>query len=154
MQDPSKTRPNRSSAAGADGSGGLDAWSVDVWTGAVNLQCEAWLASQADLLDTVHATMSTWLKRRREGTAATLRTMERASRSADPAEFATAYGEWLAGSVERLIADVASVREQTLALCGQTMEGVARAARSAAPEATAGPSAGEPRPARLVRAGE
>ena len=143
MQDSSKTRPIR------DGSGATDAW-----TGAVNLQCEAWLASQADLLDAVHATMSVWLTRQSEGAAATLRTMERASKSTDPVEFAAAYGEWLSGSVERLIAEIACVRQQTMALCGQTVEGVARAARSAAPNAAAGPSADEPRPARLVRRGE
>lgn len=86
------------------------------WPEAVQVQMEAMLHDQADLLDETQKMMAAWSKRRQEAMEAGFRTLEKVSKSRDASDMAAAYGEWLSSSMGRIMADMMAAQAGALRL--------------------------------------
>ncbi len=86
------------------------------WPEALQVQMEAVLHDQAELLDETQKMMAAWTKRRQEAMEAGFRTLERVSKSKDAGDMAAAYGEWLTSSMGRIMADMLAAQAGALRL--------------------------------------
>ncbi len=86
------------------------------WPEAVQVQMEAMLHDQAELLDETQKMMAAWTKRRQEAMEAGFRTLERVSKSKDAGDMVAAYGEWLNASMGRIMADMLAAQAGALRL--------------------------------------
>jgi hypothetical protein len=87
----------------------------------VQVQMQALLKDQADLLNEIQKAMAGWMKRRQEMAEAGFRTFQAMCACKDPAAFAAAYGEWLTNSMSGILVDINTARDeaQRLAQIGQ-----------------------------------
>lgn len=92
------------------------------WPEAVQVQMEAMLHDQAELLDETQKMMAAWTKRRQEAMEAGFRTLDKVSKSRDAGDMVAAYGEWLSSSMGRIMADMMAAQAGALRLAelGQT----------------------------------
>lgn len=82
----------------------------------VQLQIQALLQEQAELLDESQKVIAAWMKRRQEAMEAGMRSFQTLCSCKDPAAFASSYGEWLTGSMTGILADMNSTRQEALRL--------------------------------------
>lgn len=109
-------RPSKPTQPIAATSPSVDALSIP---GVLTVQLEAWLKDQVELMEGMEGTLQAWLKRRREASESTLRAVRQLSGCTDMNAAATIYQEWVTGNVDRLLADVAATRQQTMRVMGR-----------------------------------
>lgn len=90
-------------------------------------QAERFWRMQTRLLENFENMSKAWLERRRAGTEAALQTATKICDCDDPSEAASAYNDWLAGSMDRLAQDGRAVGEMSMQMF-QEMAGVMEAA--------------------------
>lgn len=101
------------------------------------LPAQLWLQWQADFLKAVAPLQAAWIKRRQEGTAAALQTLEKLAACGSPAEAIDIQREWLKDEMERLESDFrvagaqATALPQELAKAGQRAASAMQEAREA-----------------------
>lgn len=100
----------------ADQESAPEASAVSEWPEAVQVQMEAMLHDQAELLDETQKMMAAWTKRRQEAMEAGFRTLEKVSKSRDAGDMVAAYGEWLSSSMGRIMADMLAAQAGALRL--------------------------------------
>jgi hypothetical protein len=91
---------------------------------------ERWLHLQSDLIKATEAVMTGWLRRRREGTEAALAATDRLVACGGLSEALSIQGEWVAGALSRIIADLQALSDQSFTVSREAMS-----AWSAVPEA-------------------
>lgn len=94
-------------------------------TDALQVQMQALLQEQAELLDEIQKMMAAWTKRRVEAVAANVRAFGAMGSCANPTAISAAYGEWLRDSMNRIFADMVDVREEALRLAERGRKSVA-----------------------------
>lgn len=82
----------------------------------LRIQFEVLLREQSDFLDRTQKLVAAWTKRRHEGMAAAIRTFQKFQGCQGVGDMAAAYGEWLNGSMGRIMADMAEARDEALRL--------------------------------------
>lgn len=108
------------------------------------------LKAQADMLASVEATMTAWLRRRHEAVQETQNLVARLRTTSDPAEFMTAQQEWMSGAFRRMAADAAACQTAAQEIVDRARtwfpNGVesTESAVSAMPADEAGRAAGKP----------
>lgn len=96
------------------------------------------LKAQADLLESVEATVTDWLHRRHEAVVDTQRLVASVRASSDPADILKAQQDWVSGAFRRLAADAAAAQAAALQLVDRSrtwMQQGAEAVESIAPQA-------------------
>jgi hypothetical protein len=109
-----KSPPNASpqGITGARKNNGQDwPFSLGSMPEAMRAQTEALYSEQADLLGAMQNTMAEWMKRRRDASEAAFGAFERICGCTDRAEAVVAYNEWLVGTMNFFIADIAATYE-------------------------------------------
>ena len=86
------------------------------WPEALQVQMDAVLHDQAELLDETQKMMAAWTKRRHEAMEVGFRALEKVSKSKDAVDMAAAYGEWLTSSMGRIMADMLAAQAGALRL--------------------------------------
>jgi hypothetical protein len=84
-------------------------------------QTETWFKEQAVWLNEMQKAWAIWLLHRQEAMEATSRTFQTMLGCRDVGSMAAAYGDWVTGSMNRLMAEMNDAREEALRLaeCGQ-----------------------------------
>jgi hypothetical protein len=77
---------------------------------------EQLLQFQAELLKVADPGLTDWLNRRREGTSAVLRTLERLAACRDVGEAVAIQSDWIDGAMKRLDLETQAIVEQALAV--------------------------------------
>jgi hypothetical protein len=120
-------------------------------TDAAQLHLETWFKEQAALLGEMQKAWTAWLTRRQEAMEATSRTFQMMLGCRDIDAMAAAYGDWLTGSMDRLVADISDAREEGLRLADFGQKSLAALmAQGARATAIASPTP-TPRKTRRVR---
>ncbi|MFY9640228.1 MAG: hypothetical protein WCD20_21100 [Rhodomicrobium sp.] len=83
---------------------------------AFQIQLQALLQEQADFLQETQTAMAAWTRRRQEAMEATFKTFAAMGVCFDPAAKNAAYSEWLMGSMDRILLDMDSIRQEALRL--------------------------------------
>ncbi len=106
------------------------------WPEALQVQMEAVLHDQAELLEETQKMMAAWTKRRQEAMEAGFCALDKVSKSKGAGDMAAAYGEWLTSSMGRIMADMLAAQADALRLAelGHT------AIRALAPESPIAPA--------------
>jgi hypothetical protein len=116
-------------------------------TDATRLQMETWFKEQAALLDETQKALAAWLARRQEAMEATSRTFQAMLGCKDVGAMAAAYGEWLTGSMNRIVADMNDARDEALRLADFGQNSMAalmqQSAEAASMRTTTPPTAAE-----------
>ena len=84
------------------------------------IQIEALLQEQGDLLDETLKMLAAWTKRRHEASGSAFLTFEESCGCKNVGAATAAYGAWLTGSMDQLMADMIEVRDQALRLADLT----------------------------------
>jgi len=77
---------------------------------------EQWLQLQVELFKVADPGLTDWLNRRREGTSAVLKTLERLAGCRDFGEAMSIHSDWIDGAMQRLDLDTKAIVEQALAV--------------------------------------
>ncbi len=80
----------------------------------LDMQIQALFQEQADFLADTQMAMVAWSKRRQEAMEANFKTFAAMGVSLDPAAMNAAYSEWLKSSMDRILQDLDSVRQEAL----------------------------------------
>jgi hypothetical protein len=108
---------------------------------AAGLQTETWFKEQAASFNEMQKAWAIWLVRRQEAMEAASRTFHTMLGCRDIGSMAAAYGDWLMGSMNRLVAEMNDAREEALRLAEFGQRSVAalmqQGAQAAAPASPA-----------------
>lgn len=82
----------------------------------LQLQTQAWLEEQAELMEATQKMMAAWTKRRQEAIEASFRMIQSLYGCKDFGDAASLYSEWLGDSMKRVVADINEARDEALRL--------------------------------------
>ena len=107
------------------------------------------LEQQQELLQSAQQRMTAWMGRRQEALETGMDAIKRMSACKTPIEMAVIYGEWLSGSVTRVLADLEDGREHAVKMAEQFQKASRSllASPQAAPAEIRQPEATEEKPA-------
>jgi hypothetical protein len=80
----------------------------------MQVQIQALLKEQADLLDESRKSMTAWMRRRQEMMEAGFRTFQAMCACKDPAAFTAVYGEWLTSNINGILDEMNNACNEAL----------------------------------------